>query len=348
MSAIIRKLKNENNLWDTFTCKNEYSYPSLDKHDRVPTRAHINRDIENPIVSKFLSEDKYEMDYPENKSFAVCLTHDVDEIFPPISHSIRSSIHCFKTFDYQRLKNQFYLKNISKNQSPYLNFQQIINLENKFGAKSTFFFLATDDDILRFRYKIEWVESELGGIIDKGCEVGLHGGYYAYNDLHEICKEKKRIEKVIGQPIIGYRNHYLRFRVPDTWHLLAKAGFRYDTTLGYPDAIGFRNGMCHPFRPYDLNTMEEIEIIEIPMAIMDVALFEKKGSVREAMKSIIKMIEIVESCHGVLVLNWHSNNFNCPFRDTWSKLYEWILEQCQIKHAWITSGEEILKHFENI
>ena len=51
--------------------------------------------------------------------------------------------------------------------------------------------------------------------------------------------------------MIGYRNHYLRFKLPETWKYLADAGFEYDTTLGYSNALGYRNGMCHPFRPYD-------------------------------------------------------------------------------------------------
>jgi len=30
--------------------------------------------------------------------------------------------------------------------------------------------------------------------------------------------------------------------------------------------------MCHPFRPFNLNTGQEMEILEIPLAIMDQTL----------------------------------------------------------------------------
>jgi len=40
-------------------------------------------------------------------------------------------------------------------------------------------------------------------------------------------------KKVLGKKAIGYRNHFLKFKVPDTWTLLEKAGFKYDTTFGY-------------------------------------------------------------------------------------------------------------------
>lgn len=60
--------------------------------------------------------------------------------------------------------------------------------------------------------------------------------------LKILKKKKRRLEEVLGKKVVGYRNHYLRFRVPDTWELLSKAGFKYDTTFGYSDCAGFRNG----------------------------------------------------------------------------------------------------------
>jgi len=83
-----------------------------------------------------------------------------------------------------------------------------------------------------------------------------------------------KLEKVLGKKIVGYRNHYLKFKVPETWGLPKEAGFKYDTTLGYADCVGFRNGMCHPFKPFDLNINSYINILEIPLIIMDRTLFD--------------------------------------------------------------------------
>ena len=76
----------------------------------------------------------------------------------------------------------------------------------------------------------------------------------------------------MGKSIIGARNHVLRFKTPDSWVMLAKAGFKYDTTFHYHDMVGFRNGMCHPFYPFDLNKNNTIEILEIPLIVSDIAL----------------------------------------------------------------------------
>lgn len=286
-------------------------------------------------------------EYPENKKFAVCLTHDIDDVYPPCSHTILSSLCHIKNLDFNGLKKQLFWKDKGKESSPYWNFKEIMKLENKYDGKSSFYFLSTDKDIHRFRYNIEELENELGFIADNGCEIGLHGGYYSYNNLEYIQKEKKRLEKVAGKEVIGYRNHYLMFKFPDTWELLAKAGFKYDTTLGYSDMVGFRNGLCFPFKPFNINTNEEINILEIPLIIMDGALFSSLTSSGKAWEDAKILIDTVEKYNGVLTLLWHNSAFNCPFREKTFKFYKRILEYLYERNAWITSGENILKWWEN-
>ena len=350
MMFAYEKLKQQNQeLWDLFTREEEYSPKQWDRYNRFTYRLSSNEDILDPLVSKFLVENGLNLkaEYPENKKFAVCLTHDVDEIYPPLSHTLLSSLHYMKNLDFKKLKDQVFWKYKGKEFSPYLNFKEIMNLEEKYGAKSSFYFIATDSDIRRFRYSIEDLENELGSIVDKGWEVGLHGGYYAYNSLEEMKKEKKRLEKVLGEKVIGYRNHYLRFKTPDTWELLAKAGFKYDTTFGYHDMVGFRNGMCHPFKPFNLNSDKESDILEIPLIIMDAALFGSVNSFEEAWEITKRLIDTVEKYEGVITLLWHSNDFNCAYKDSWVKLYGKILKYCHDKNAWMTSGEKIWGWWEN-
>ena len=286
-------------------------------------------------------------EFPDNKKFGVCLTHDIDDIYPPFSHTVLSSLYCIKNLNFNELKRQLFWKNKGKELSPYWNFKKIMKLEDKYEAKSSFYFIATDRDIHRFRYDVEELENELGFIADNGWEVGLHGGYYSYNNLEEIKKEKKRLEKVAGKEVIGYRNHYLMFKYPDTWELLARAGLKYDTTCGYNDMIGFRNGLCHPFKPFNVNTDKEINILEIPLNIMDGALFNSMKSSKEAWENAKKIIDTVEKYNGVLTLLWHNNVFDCPYTRHWFKLYEKILEYVSKKDAWITSGKDIWRRFEN-
>ena len=156
-----------------------------------------------------------------------------------------------------------------------MNFRQIMELEEKYGAKSTFCFLTLDSENEDFTFSIEELDGELGHILDYGWEVGLNVGHEAYNNPTEIKRKKQKLEKVLKKEVNGYRNHYLRFKTPKTGDLLAEAVLSYDSTFGHHDCTGFRNGMCHPFSPYNLKTGKEIDILEIPLSIMDTTLFNQ-------------------------------------------------------------------------
>lgn len=340
------RIRQQEDLWDLYTRKEEYSPRQLDHHGRFVYAQSADQDILEPTVSRYLTDNGYEVEYPDNARFAVCLTHDVDEIYPPHKHAILSALACLRRADFSGFERQMFWKRHGKEQSPYWNFQEIMDLEERYGAQSSFFFLATDADIKRFRYNIEDLEGELSQIVDRGWEIGLHGGYYACNDLEETLREKERLEHVLGKKVIGYRNHYLRFKVPDSWELLATAGFRYDTTFGYPEKVGFRNGTCHPFKPFNRNTNAEVNIWELPLAVMDVTLFSVSKSIQHAWDTVKKCIDTVSLHNGVLVVNWHNNSFNCPFKHQWERLYEDILRYCSQQGAWLTSAEEILEFWQ--
>jgi len=197
-------------------------------------------------------------------------------------------------------------------------------------------------DIDGYLYDPKDLESELGVIVDSGFEVGLHGGYYVYDDPQAIKKEKRAIEKCLGRKVIGYRNHYLCFKVPETWTYLADAGFKYDSTLGYNNVVGCRNGMCHPFKPYD-GDGRMIDILEIPLLIMDVSLFTPSKGLSEAWDISRALIDEVKNCNGVLTLLWHNSVLGSSFRKDWVKLYYRLLEYCHESGAWMTSGENVYR-----
>lgn len=341
MASVMDVIVQNQEFWDIYTLRDE---SAASKKNHYKSSLSLNKksfDICEPIISQYLFQKGFTIEYPDKKQFALCLTHDVDDIYPPINHTLLSSLHCLKDLNFSELKKQILWRFKGKDWSPYRNFKEIIELEEKYAAKSSFYFLATDRDIERFRYSIEEIELDIKNIVDRGWEVGLHGGYFAVDDPESIRNEKVRLEHLIGQNVVGYRNHYLRLFIPETWEILRRLGFYYDTTLGYNDALGFRNGLCQPFKPYNLNTLSTIDLLEIPLCIMDSTLFGSVKTYDEAWNVTKTLIDTVESCHGVLTLNWHSNNFGCSFRRSWPHFYEKILQYCYKKNAWMTSGIEI-------
>ncbi len=336
---MIEKLKQNEELWDLYTKKEEYNLTFSDQYERFPYYLSNQRSVFDPKVSRFLVENGLNPEYPEGKKFAVCLTHDIDVIYPEKLYPIIGTAKALAQGDLTgAVKTPF--SRVNKKWNPCWNFKEIMELEAKYNAKSSFYFLALHPGEKDFNYKIEELETELPFISDHGWEVGLHGGHESYKSLEDIKEKKQRIEKVFGKKIIGYRNHYLRFEVPDTWELLNQAGFKYDTTFGYPDCAGFRNGMCHPFRPYNLNTGKQIDILEIPLIIMDRTLLRDymRLDVKKAWELVKSLIDKVEKCNGVVTVLWH-NNTSMEGKNL--EYYEKFLKYVYEKKAWITSGEEV-------
>jgi len=334
-------LKQNKELWNLFTKAEEYDYLILDSHERFSYYLSQHRNVFEPQVSKFLIENGLDVKYPEEKKFAVCLTHDIDVLY--FQKLVTLFDGCKSLFNGQIESFSRMLRSLINNKyNPWWNIREIMKLEEKYNAKSSFYFLTLDRNEVDFNFNIEDLEPELKYIIDKGWEVGLHGGFEAYNNLEKIIEKKRRLEKVLNKKVVGYRNHYLKFKVPDTWEVLCKAGFKYDTTFGYADCVGFRNGMCHPFKPFNIQTDREIDILEIPLIIMDNTLFDKmRLDMAEAWKIIKLLIDAVEKYNGVITILWH----NTYMVNDKLGLYEKILKYCANKDAWMTSGEEILHRF---
>ena len=119
------------------------------------------------------------------------------------------------------------------------------------------------------RYDINDIKPEVHRLISCGCEVGLHG-IDAWNDSEKGREEFSRISLVAGIYNMGVRMHWLYFSNRSPEHL-EKAGFFYDSTMGYNDAVGYRGGTTQVFRPPGAK-----KLLELPLNIQDTALFYPK------------------------------------------------------------------------
>jgi hypothetical protein len=109
---------------------------------------------------------------------------------------------------------------------------------------------------------------------------------------------------------------------------------------------GFRNGMCYCFKPYDLRKKKIIDIVEIPLHVMDATLF--KRDLVDSWKLIKKIIDEVEKNSGVLTILWHNTTFDEIFWGDWAKLYERILRELKERNAWMTTAENIYNHWKKV
>jgi hypothetical protein len=117
--------------------------------------------------------------------------------------------------------------------------------------------------------------------------------------------------------------------------------------------IGFRNGMCHPFQPFNLKTNKKVNILEIPLNIQDMTfLMYLKSDAKNSWNLIKNLIDKTEQMGGVLTILWHNWTFCLPaslggiFNKEWTKLYEKILKYCYGKNAWLTNCKEIYNYLK--
>ena len=67
----------------------------------------IKKKIKRMIYEILEVSPKIRFEYQENKKFAVCLTHDIDDIYPALSHTLLSSLHYMQNLNFNDSKISF-------------------------------------------------------------------------------------------------------------------------------------------------------------------------------------------------------------------------------------------------
>jgi hypothetical protein len=288
--------------------------------------------------------------------FAVALTHDVDSPWRWTSIGLRGAVARLKrdvlharlgpavreatglaTAPLHRLRGT----------DPNWRFEEIVSEERRRGASgSTFFVLAGHEDphdgaapetYEHLRPRL--VET----LLDTHAEIGLHGSYTAADDAGRLAEEKATLEALAG-PVHGQRYHYLRADPHRNLAQLAGLGFRYDTTLGFPDAIGFRAGIAHPFRPWNFERDEPLDLVEIPLAAMDATLAEERYlglAARRAEPQLMRLLDWAAEHGGAFAILWHPDRFDPATSAGWDRLYSRLLDGVRRRGGVCVSAAEL-------
>ena len=285
--------------------------------------------------------------WPEGKTFAVCLTHDVDEIkktYQWISRPLRY----LAQRDLAGFKGQVNsLVQKLRGIEPYYTYDDIIGIEKKLGAKSTYFILRESGNASLFSKKTWYLYGrnrslqgrEIRALIQKllanGDEVAIHGSYFSFNVPGLLREEVQELEQIIHEKVTGTRQHNLNLDIPATWNYQLAAGLEYDTSLGFKDMIGFRWGTSFPFYP---NCGEKpLPLLEIPLIIMDICLESSTDKVTDC----LRIADEVGLYHGVLNLLWHPPIFNTLEYAEARDIYIKINEHCREQGAWLARACDV-------
>lgn len=190
--------------------------------------------------------------------------------------------------------------------------QRLRDEEARRGMASTFLFLCRQANPRDANYDLSdrMVVETMRKITDSGGEIGIHGSYTSLDEKGRLQEEFGRLAQA-GFPSVGHRQHWLRYRGASLFEALVEAGAWYDGSAGYSERPGFRHGMCSPFPPYDFEREKPFELIELPLAIMDGALYCEDPSGRTWRERCEKILGFSRGLGwgGISVL-WHDALFS--------------------------------------
>jgi hypothetical protein len=170
-------------------------------------------------------------------------------------------------------------------------------------------------------------------------EFAVHG-LDAWRDPDAGRDEAAAVAAVTGRQTAGVRMHWLYFDKASPRHL-EDAGFEYDSTRGYNDAVGFRAGTLQAFRLPGTKS-----VLELPLSIMDSALFfpDRMGLTRdEAWKRCRHVIQQARRFGGALVINWHDRSL-APERQ-WGRFYDDLLREVEAAGGHFTTASDAVSWF---
>jgi hypothetical protein len=149
----------------------------------------------------------------------------------------------------------------------------LLECASRLGFASTFFVIGDHRHRRDANYEVSQLAPRLHEILASGSSVSLHGSYTSIVENRSLRTEAAALETAAGTRPLGNRQHWLRFgEHPSLFAAIEAVPFEYDSTLGFAEVAGFRNGACFAFPPYDFSREGPCAFLEIPLALMDVSL----------------------------------------------------------------------------
>ena len=215
----------------------------------------------------------------------IFLSHDVD--WPKHGAPLEHILERKQRFD------KFTIDNLAT-RNPYYNIPDYIEIEEKYGVKSTFFFRTIYENGHFSDY-----EDDIQTLIRGGWEIGLHTHPQSIKCLEKLQNEKKQLELITKHSISANRVHYLNNDV-ELASRLHSLGFVYDSSVKKckdrvtTDDMGF----------YRIGNM-----IEFPITLMDAYMFTymkiKESQVVALFEKTLNHIKNLKK--NIITVIWHDN-----------------------------------------
>lgn len=323
----------------------EYLPHQKDKYDRYRASQSLNMKagvLEKPIVNYYAKaiQKLLAARYPElifkTIPFRYNVTFDIDVAYSHRGKGIKRTIgglaRSLLLSQFAEAKERIKTL-LHKNSDPYDTYNYLLEVCNQHKLIPLFFFLVGDES--RFDKNLSHNSSALQELIkrlDKNYEIGIHLSYRSHVASHIAKRELNRLEKITGHLITKNRYHYLRFQLPDTYERLFKIGITDDYSMGYAPHVGFRAGLCTPFKFFNLKRNEESLLTVHPISFMDTTFTHYYNTDTQfALEKIRHLMSNVKTCGGDFTGLWHNNSFTEKNEwKGWREIFEIIAREAAL------------------
>lgn len=245
----------------------------------------------------------------------VICSHDIDFYFrnrPDTLHRLIKNLAIavlqYKSWDYFSA-NWSMIKGLLKGERIGDYVPTMISRLTEHNARSTLFVVPRRAHRRDPNYSLANLGSILRDASQRGFPIEIHGSYTSSIEARTLLPEADQLREILQKSPTGNRQHWLRFgKTEDLFRSVEEAELRFDSSVGFTDQVGFRNGASFAFPPYNFQEERAYDFLEIPLAIMDGSLVEESRVTSETPQFLAERVlaESRKRGWGGISILWHN------------------------------------------
>jgi hypothetical protein len=255
--------------------------------------------------------------WPDGRRWCAAVSHDLDVVsaWPLFSAArIAELLGKRRTDQARRVLGAILRNGISD--PVWRGVRDVLDADHGAGITATWFVLSGTPTMASFHrgdltYRPESRRGRriVGAVRGEGHEVGLHGSFATMDAAGVFETQRTRLGRLSGEPVVGVRQHFLRMRPGATQREMARSGFQYDATYGFPDRNGFRLGVADAVPGWDEEAGRESGLWEFPLTWMDRAQSKYQGieDPSQWVDDALALAVISQRLEGAWTGLWHPN-----------------------------------------
>jgi hypothetical protein len=317
-----------------------FNHPRREKTTfEIPIVNYLFNDLEVLIKENFP-----ELEFGSKQKLNIELSHDIDYIKK--TWQLRVKQTAFNFFNVLRsIKNPIQALKLARKtliflfSSPsYWCFDYWRNIEKKYNKRSVFYTYVNlpksnlKNWLIDPSYEIKGntaFQLKLKQLVNEGFEIGLHGSYGSATEEPLLKKEKEVLEEIMGIDVTKVRQHWLKYEEKKTPYL-HNQHFKYDSSLGWNDRMGFRSGTASQYRPYNHEAQKPFNFLVTPQVVMDSHLFDYGLNRAEfhMQKALSILTEVKKIKSPFVSFSWHQRGASKDYE--WHHVYEELLKEIEL------------------